>query len=108
MSADPDRPCPHESFQANVEVSRITEEEGGPVVAYYADVRVWCVDCDEPFRFTGVDVGMMPSRPMASVDHQELRAPIRPATSDPDFGMGLPGFTMRLAEDGVVDIGDGS
>jgi hypothetical protein len=33
---------------------------------------------------------------MCSVDETELRAPLRPASSDPDFGMGLPGFGIGL------------
>ena len=29
-----------------------------------------------------------------SVDETELRAPLRLASADPDFGMGLPGFAV--------------
>lgn len=92
---DQDRACPHEDFVANVAVNRLCSVEAGPVDAYSADVTVRCADCDEPFRWIGVPAGLMPSRPMVSVDETELRAPLRPASSDPDFGMGIPGFAIR-------------
>ena len=57
----------------------------------------YCVDCDEPFRWIGVPIGLSPRQPMVSVDETELRAPLRPASSDPDFGLGLPGFAVRMA-----------
>ncbi|MGH9095585.1 MAG: hypothetical protein ACRDXE_10530 [Acidimicrobiales bacterium] len=104
MTADPDRACPHENFQALVEVARITKEEGGPVTGYNAEIRVHCADCDEPFRWIGVQAGMKADRPMCSVDERELRAPIRPASADPDFGLGIPGFAVRLGT-GMEDAG---
>lgn len=96
MTADPDKPCPHEDFSATVEVNRLTgsEEPGAPVAAFMADIRVSCAGCGERFRWIGVEAGMMPSRPMVSVDETELHAPMRPASSDPDFGLGIPGFAI--------------
>lgn len=102
MPIDPDRPCPHENMAADVDVNRLTDDEDGPVVAYVADIRVRCIDCDEPFRWIGVPAGMSPRHPMVSVDETELHAPMRPASSDPDFGLGIPGFavTYRGGTDG--------
>lgn len=94
--ADPDKACPHESFAATVDVGRLLEQEGGPVVAYRAEVRIRCEGCGEPFRFTGVQAGLSDCRPMCSVDETELRAPIRPASADPDFGLGIPGFAVAV------------
>ncbi|WP_439947213.1 hypothetical protein [Streptomyces sp. BBFR109] len=54
--------------------------------------------CGEPFRWTGVQAGVSPRQPMCSVDETELRAPLRPASADPDFGLGLPGFTVNYRE----------
>jgi hypothetical protein len=97
--ADPDKPCPHENFDAYVEVNRVTASDDDPtVVGYHADIKVSCYDCDEPFRWTGVKAGASPREPMCSVDETELRAPLRPASADPDFGMGLPGFSVRYRE----------
>jgi hypothetical protein len=93
-----DRACEHPDFMATVEVIRRTETEGGPISAYTTSIRINCVACDEPFRFIGVQAGDMPGRPMCSVDEAELRAPIRPASSDPDFGLGIPGFSVRFKE----------
>ena len=95
MSADPDKPCPHENFGAAVDITRLTEAEGDTAPgAYSAAIRAWCEDCGEPFRWIGLQAGMHPGRPMVSVDETEMRAPLRPASSDPDFGLGIPGFAV--------------
>jgi hypothetical protein len=44
-----------------------------------ADITVWCEDCAEPFRWIGVQAGLMPDRPMCSVGETELHAPLRPS-----------------------------
>lgn len=99
--ADPDKPCPHENFDAFVDVGRITASEDNPtVIGYSAEIRVNCRDCGEPFRWTGVPAGVSPREPMCSVDETELRAPLRPASADPDFGLGLPGFSVRFRPQG--------
>lgn len=101
---DPDRPCPHEDFDAFVDVGRITASESDPttVLWYAAHIKVNCADCGEPFRWTGVPAGLSPRQPMCSVDEVELRAPLRPASADPDFGLGIPGFavTYRSEQEG--------
>lgn len=97
MATDPDRPCLHENFDAFVDVGRITASETDQtVIGYSAEIRVTCRDCAEPFRWTGVQAGLSPRGPMCSVDETELRAPLRPASADPDFGMGLPGFAVTF------------
>ena len=99
MTADPDKPCLHEKFDATVNVARLTDPEGETAPdAYFADIKVWCADCGEPFRWIGVQAGLKPDRPMCSVDETELHAPIRPASSDPDFGLGIPGFAATWQE----------
>lgn len=95
VEVNPDRACPHKDFVANVAVNRLCSVEGGPIDAYSADITIQCADCGEPFRWIGVAAGLMPSQPMCSVDETELHAPLRPASSDPDFGMGIPGFAIR-------------
>ncbi|MGH9121973.1 MAG: hypothetical protein ACRDYC_08505, partial [Acidimicrobiales bacterium] len=95
MTLNLDRPCEHEDFLAEVEVERVTKVDDGPVIGYCAHIHVWCAVCDERFRWVGVPGGLSPAQPMCSPDETELRAPIRPATSDPDFGMGIPGFAIR-------------
>ena len=98
-SVDPDRPCPHENFAAFVDVQRLTASDDDPtVVGYSAEVTIHCVDCAEPFRFVGMPAGVLPNRPACSVDEREARLPIRPASSDPDFGLGIPGFSVRFHE----------
>jgi hypothetical protein len=85
MMIDPYAPCPHENFDAVVGVARLLGEEGVPVVGFSGEIRVRCADCDEPFRWTGVPAGQSTRQPMCSVDETELRAPLRPASADPDI-----------------------
>lgn len=100
---DPDKPCPHENFEANVGVNRLSPEEGAPVHGFSADVRVHCADCEEPFRWTGLRAGLSMSHPMCSIDETTMHAPLRPASADPDFGMSIPGFAVGI----VVGDDDG-
>lgn len=97
MLLDQDRACPHENFAAIVEVNRLSNDEGGEIHGYNADIRVRCADCDEPFRWIGAPAGLLPGQPCVSLDETELRAPLRPASSDPDFGLGIPGFAINIA-----------
>ena len=99
--ADPDRACPHGDFAAFVDVARLAANDTDPsIVGYAAEVRIHCANCDEPFRFVGMPAGMMADRPACSADETEARLPIRPASSDPDFGLGIPGFAVRYTEHG--------
>lgn len=101
MAADPDKPCAHRTFAANVAVGRLykADEHDGPPDAYIAEVTVQCEDCGEPFRWIGVPAGLRHDRPMVSIDEKTLHAPLRPASSDPDFGLsGIPGFAVRWVD----------
>lgn len=95
--------CAHEDFEAEVDVHRLVESEP-EVRGLSADVRIRCRECGEPMVFVGAPVGLLPSRPTINVDGTELRAPLRPQSADPHFGMGLPGFAARIREgDGAGD-----
>lgn len=96
MTVDPDLPCPHTDFEAHVDVNRLQDSDNGPVAGYLADIRVNCARCGERFRWVGLQAGLRPDRPMVSVDESEMRAPLRPASADPDFGLGIPGFAVRV------------
>ena len=101
--ADPDRACAHEDFSANAGIARLSAVEGGPITAYSVELRVECARCREPFRFMGVPAGMLPNRPACSLDELTLNIPIRPASSDPDFGLGIPGFAVTFRERSALD-----
>jgi hypothetical protein len=99
MTINLDLPCDHEDFEAVVTVNRIQRSDDDPtVIGYSADIAVTCAGCGEPFRWTGVQAGMSPARPMCSVDETQLRAPLRPASNDPDFGLGIPGFAVTMPD----------
>lgn len=96
---DPDAACEHPEFVARVDVDRITHGDDDPtIIAFGATLTINCVACNEVFRFIGMDAGLLPNRPMCSVDESEARLPIRPASSDPDFGLGIPGFAVKMRE----------
>jgi hypothetical protein len=92
---DPDRPCLHPDLEIGVSIQRIMGEGLLPI-GYWAEVIVACKVCDEAFRWTGAKPGLSPAEPRTSVDQRTLIAPFRPATADPDFGMGIPGFDVNL------------
>jgi len=96
-----DRPCEHPHFDALVNVGRIGtgDTPDGMPAAYVAEVTVKCGECGEPFRWSGVRAGLSYVEPMCSPDETELRAPMRPRSADPDFGMGLPGFAIETRDD---------
>ncbi len=98
-ATDLDLPCPHEHFAASVDVGRITASDDDPtVIAYETSISIECAHCAEKFRWTGLQAGVARDRPMCSPDEFELRAPIRPASADPDFGLGIPGFAVTWTE----------
>ncbi len=74
--------CPHENFEANVNVFRLLERDGDmdPHV-FAADVTIECRDCREPFGFIGVPYGLRPDAPTMSVDNLSLRVPLVSATA---------------------------
>ena len=65
--------CAHENFKADVKVARLLDSG-----KFMAEIRVVCLDCDEPFRFVGVQAGLRFDGPAVSIDGLELRAPIEP------------------------------
>lgn len=70
--------CEHLNFGATVSVGRISDEDGGRIKAYTADVQIRCADCGEAFIFLGMECGSAPNKPMVSVLGEEARLPIRP------------------------------
>lgn len=70
--------CGHHRFESAVTVLRLTDGPGFNLIGFSAEVRVRCGDCGREFEWIGVPYGSSPMQPTASVDMQELRAPIRP------------------------------
>jgi len=79
--------CTHESFQAQVDVNRLSAVEGGRVTGYNADIRIKCAQCGLAFRFLGLKAGSHYAEPRVSVDAEELRAPIEPVYVTEILGM---------------------
>lgn len=73
----PREACEHDVFLANVDVHRLTNDQGA-VDGFVADLHVQCSTCGVHFVFEGVPTGFSLKRPMASVDRTELRIPLAP------------------------------
>ena len=70
--------CQHHSFRAEVRVQRLTQDDGGPVTHYNAEVEITCADCGLAFEFCGLPIGVDPYRPTVGFGALELRVPIMP------------------------------
>ena len=69
-----EKPCKHEAFQANVEVSRLED-----IGQFTADVTVWCAHCGVRFKFLGMKSGLDLRGACVSHDGLEARLSIAPA-----------------------------
>ena len=88
--------CKHESFYTVAEVNRITDGDEGPVVGYSLDLRVACDQCQLPFRFLGLPVGVDSNGASVSADGQEGRFAIAPNDKVVGEMVDTPwGFTFR-------------
>ena len=73
-----DDTCKHDRLvEVTTDFGRIENREGPDTFA--ADIRIKCADCGVPFRFKGLPGGSSPSKPMVSINGEELRAPMEPA-----------------------------
>lgn len=77
--------CEHKNFQAQVDVTRLTDgglndnpDPDAKIIGYSAEVNIHCADCGIQFRFIGVPGGYSHANPMVSYDETTLRAPIEP------------------------------
>lgn len=104
VTIDPDKPCYHLMFDANIAVARVGEADEnntmpGMPTAFVAEITIKCGDCGEHFKFDGVPAGLSYDSPATSVDGRELRAPIRPETLPPRRhrirGRALDGYTIE-------------
>jgi hypothetical protein len=64
--------CPHETFEANVAVARISDAS-----VWYADLTLRCVECGQKMEFIGFPMGLSPGEPMVDVTGTELRIPFK-------------------------------
>jgi hypothetical protein len=79
--SDANKPdCPHMNFQGDLDVFRLSDTEDGPITGFTASVRIKCVECGLAFRFPGIAAGSHFAEPRVSIDGEELRLPIEPAT----------------------------
>jgi len=69
------------NFTTSVRIDRLSDEEGGPITGYNADIKIDCSDCGIPFSFIGLARGYSPLEPMVGVGDTELRVPITPGTN---------------------------
>lgn len=78
--------CDHRTFEAIVNVVRLTDGDDGPLKGFTTEIRVSCSDCRMPFEFVGIAGGFHPAEPRVSADGIELRAPIKPSSAVEEMG----------------------
>lgn len=66
-------PCGHHNFHSEVGIARMED-----IGRFQADVRIRCADCDCPFRFIGLPLGLDINGAAVSVDGCEARLAIHP------------------------------
>lgn len=89
--------CPHEHFFCNVAVSRIERERPEDAMLFQAEVTIRCEDCDTPFRFRGLDMGLDLHGAKVSPDGLEARLAIVPRDDpEPLRGLGAEGFSIKM------------
>jgi hypothetical protein len=69
--------CQHEEFTAQVNVARLTAEDGA-VTGYMAEFRVICRRCGRPFQFLGLEPGVDNQGARVSLDGLEANIGICP------------------------------
>lgn len=65
--------CKHENNQAIVSIANMSN-----VGKFQADVNIRCVDCETPFRFLGLPVGVDLNGACVSADGLQARLAIKP------------------------------
>lgn len=79
MARDPQiGTCPHTAFDSKVAIARL---EGSGPTRFMAEVRIRCVDCDEPFQFLGMQPGLHLAGASVSLDGEEAQLAIAPTRS---------------------------
>ena len=83
--------CKHETFSANVAVNRL--EDSG---RFLAEITVSCSQCEMPFRFLGLTIGLDTAGARISPSGTEARIAIAPLGEEqPDYS-GVTGFEMKI------------
>ena len=65
--------CQHRNFEAAVNVDRIEH-----IGQFVVEIEVWCKDCETPFTFEGLPVGLDYTQPTVSLNLTEARLPMVP------------------------------
>lgn len=86
--------CQHLNFMTTVDVNRMVDDI--MPAQFHADISIKCTDCGKLFEFIGLPYGLSPYRPTVSLDHLQLRVPIKPEGKPTP--QGLPGFSIRMGE----------
>jgi hypothetical protein len=90
---DRQKTCEHQEFRSQVSIHRLEDTK-----KFYADVEIWCLQCELPFHFITPEYGLRVDRPAASPTATELRCPIAPGPAViPDVSMRfeMPSLTPR-------------
>ena len=93
--------CPHDAFNATVDVHRLLDTQDGEALRCMVDLRVVCARCDTPLTFALPMGANLVQGAMMSVDGTEARLTAR--IGIPREPGGTLGFGMRYGGQ-VIDI----
>ena len=62
---------------------RLSENEGGPVTGFRANVKINCSECGQPFEFMGLQPGFSKTEPKVNHDATQAQLPLRPHVEQP-------------------------
>lgn len=82
--------CQHMRFEAKVAVARLLESG-----RFNAEIKIRCTECQKPFRFLGLKVGLDTGGAMINPDGTEARIAIVPVDEEQPDWAGVTGFTSE-------------
>jgi hypothetical protein len=89
--------CLHENFDSRVGIHRLVDD-AGLLTGFQAEITLKCSECDQPFVFLGLPVGLSLDGAAVSIDGQELRVACAPSFDwvGPSKDIGARGFAVKF------------
>lgn len=77
--------CQHPEFAAQINVIRLTGEDGETLTGFLAEVRIECAACGRNMQFRGLPAGIHTGGACVSVDGLEARLGLVPQGEEQSF-----------------------
>ena len=77
--------CQHRKFEAKTKVMRLQDQGKFNIGGYSVDLIIKCAECNLPFEFMGLPLGLITGGAAMSVDGLEARLSIQPTTQSKEY-----------------------